>query len=228
MSQYGEVTLDTLTFTGSSETTGYANETMSLEVELKDTDTNPVENAPIYFHWLSGDFHGLDHEAFVYDNGSYAVTDSNGKATALLKVVNIGETIINASVNDPSELNSANETLTLIDNETEIYITNFKYQGSSWFTNINAVFDYVDAVFRDISNFDFFDLAISHIEIIDANQNTSNEAILFVKRGKYNDNSYLSDSDSSTLRTAIINKLNSESDITFNDVEVRSQRKEKI
>jgi len=228
MSQYGSATLSTLTFTGASETTGYVNEMMTLEVELKDTDTNPVENAPIYFHWLSGDFHGLDNEAFVYDNGSYAVTDANGKATALLKVVNIGETIINASVNDPSELNAANETLTLIDDETEIYVTNFKYLGDSWFTDINIVFDYMDALLRDIDNFDFFDLAISNIEIVDANQNTSNEAILFVKRGKYNNISYLSDTNSATLRTAIINKLNSDSDITFDDVEVRSQRKEKI
>jgi len=127
MSQYGEVTLNTLTFTGSSETSGLVNETMTLEVELKDTSNDPIENAPIYFHWISGDFHGLDNEAFVYDNGSYAVTDSNGKATALLKVVNIGETVINASVNNPSELNSSNETLTLTDDETEIYITNFKH-----------------------------------------------------------------------------------------------------
>lgn len=225
MSQYGQVILSSLEFTASSETSGIVNGIINLEVLLLDNQNNPVENAPIYFHWVSGDFHGLDREIFSYDNDLYALTDVDGKAKTQMKVVNTGKTVINAAVNEPVELISSTTTLTISDEETEIYITNFTYFGSAWQDNINGTFDYIDTVFRDIENFSFYDLAISHAEVVNSNLQTRNEAVLFIKRATYNGKSYLSDSESSSMRTAIISRLSSEINIGYSDIEIRSSRK---
>mgnify|MGYP000858070760 CR=1 FL=1 len=227
MSQYGSTTLSSLTFTVSSGTVGLVNGVISLEVLLLDINSDPVEGAPIYFHWVSGDYHGHDADIFFYDNGesNYATTGANGKATGQIKVVNVGSTLINATVNNPSELTSLTSSLTINDEETEVYVTGFEYQGSPWMTDIEATLYLLDDAMRDIVGLDFWDLALNHSEAIDANQQTRTAAILFMKRVTYNNIAYLSSADSSALRTAIITKLNSISDISFDDVEVRSSKK---
>lgn len=227
MSQYGSTTLLSLTFTPASETTGLVHGVIDLEVLLLDTDSQPVQGAPIYFHWVSGDFHGHDENIFLYDNGdsSYATTGADGKATAKMMVVNVGHTLIRASVNNPPELNSSTASLTISDEETEIYVTGFEYQGSAWMTDISAVLYILDEAMRDITGLDYWDLALNHSEAIDANQQSRTMAIMFMKRVTLNSSGYLSNADAANLRTSIITKLNSISNISFTDVEIRSSKK---
>ena len=77
---------------------------------------------------------------------------------------------------------------------------------------------------NDISEFVFGSLSINRTEARFSGGTTREQLLVFLKDVRYNGQVYLSDSVSSTLRTNIINKLNTVMDFTYTDVVIRTMR----
>jgi len=108
--------------------------------------------------------------------------------------------------------------------DTQVYVTGVLYQEDAYPSDPSAMFSLVDEAFRQISGLEYWELLINRSECRFANSTTREQLLLFMKDVVYNNTRFLSDSQSSSLRTAIINKLTSLPDIEFSDVEVRTTR----
>lgn len=108
--------------------------------------------------------------------------------------------------------------------DTQVYITGVLYQQDAYPSDPSSLFSLIDQAFRQISGLEYWELLINRSECRFSNSTTREQLLLFMKDVKYNGTSFLSDIQSSNMRTAIINKLNELSDITYNDVEIRTTR----
>jgi len=108
--------------------------------------------------------------------------------------------------------------------DTQIYVTGVLYQEDAYPIDPTSLFDLVDIAFREISGLGYWELLINRSESRFSNTTTREQLLIFMKDVVYNGDRYLTNSQSSGLRTAIINKLDSLSDITYADVEIRTSR----
>jgi anti-anti-sigma regulatory factor len=108
--------------------------------------------------------------------------------------------------------------------DTQVYITGVLYQQDAYPSDPSSLFSLIDQAFRQISGLEYWELLINRSECRFSNSTTREQLLLFMKDVKYNGTTFLSDIQSSNMRTAIINKLNELSDITYNDVEIRTTR----
>jgi hypothetical protein len=122
-----------------------------------------------------------------------------------------------------TEYGKCGECMTI--NDTQVYATGVLYQETAYPDSPDALFKIVDEKLREITEVTYFVLAINRAENRFSNSTTREQLLIFMKDVQYNSNSYLSDSDSASLRTAVINKLDTITDLTYNDVEIRTTRK---
>lgn len=108
--------------------------------------------------------------------------------------------------------------------DTQVYITGVLYQSDAYPDDATPLFNVVDDAFREIEDLEYRYLDINRSECRFSGGTTREQLLIFMKDVNYKNNDYLSDTDSSSLRMALVNKLNSLSDITFSDVEIRSTR----
>ena len=108
--------------------------------------------------------------------------------------------------------------------DTQIYITGVLYQENAFPDDSSILFGIVDGKFREISGLEFGFLSINRAENRFSAGSTREQLLIFMKDVIYNSSIYLSDTDSGNLRTALINKLDAITDLTYNDVEIRSTR----
>ena len=108
--------------------------------------------------------------------------------------------------------------------DTQIYVTGVLYQEDAYPSDPTALFTYIDEAFRQIPNLEFWELLINRSECRFSNSTTREQLLIFMKDVVYSGTRFLSDSQSDTLRNAIISKLDSLSDITYTDVEMRTTR----
>jgi len=112
----------------------------------------------------------------------------------------------------------------MITNDTQVYVTGVLYQQDAYPSDPSDMFKLIDGAFREISGLEFWILSINRSECRFANATTREQLLIFMKDVVYNSNAFLSDTQSSSLRTAIINKLDELSDIQYSDVEIRTTR----
>jgi hypothetical protein len=108
--------------------------------------------------------------------------------------------------------------------DTQIYVTGVLYQEDAYPSDPSALFSLIDEAFRQISGLEFWELLINRSECRFSNSTTREQLLIFMKDVVYSGTRFLSDAQSSSLRTAIIDKLDSLSDITYTDVEMRTTR----
>lgn len=108
--------------------------------------------------------------------------------------------------------------------QTDIYITGVLYQQDAYPTDPQPLFILIDNAFREISGLGYEYLDINRAENRLSNGTTREQLLIFMKEVKYNDESYLTDTSSSSVRTALINKLAELTDITYSDIEIRTKR----
>ena len=107
---------------------------------------------------------------------------------------------------------------------TQVYITGVLYQGDAFPDDATPLFNVVDDAFREIDTLEYQYLDINRSECRFSGGTTREQLLIFMKNVTYGGNSYLSDTESGNLRTAIVNALNGLSDVTYSDVEVRTTR----
>lgn len=130
-------------------------------------------------------------------------------------------------LDDPSsgypEFNLSQQDL---ESETAVYIRGVTLNASAWNSDVeNNVFAPVDLALRDISGLEYGDLNIYQSHNYTYLEQVSESMMIFFKKSLYNSVGYISDSDSATLRTSIINQLNSIDNLTYDDVELRVSRR---
>jgi len=108
--------------------------------------------------------------------------------------------------------------------DTQVYIKGVLYQQDAYPTDATDLFNLIDESFRQISGFKFNELLINRSECRFSNGTTREQLLIFFKDIMYTENSFLTDTQSTNLRNAIINKLDSLTDISYNDVEIRTSR----
>ena len=108
--------------------------------------------------------------------------------------------------------------------ETQIYITEVLYQSDAFPTDPKILFKMIDEQFRQITALEYQFLSINRSENRFSGGTTREQLLIFMKDIKYNGNAFLSDTNSASLRSDLISKLNSISDIAYNDVEIRTTR----
>ena len=108
--------------------------------------------------------------------------------------------------------------------DTQVYVTGVLYQEDAYPSDPSALFDFIDEAFRQISGLEFWELLINRSECRFSNSTTREQLLIFMKDVVYNGVKFLSDTQSSTLRTAIIDKLGSLDELSYSDVEIRTTR----
>ena len=106
--------------------------------------------------------------------------------------------------------------------ETQIYITGCLYQSSAYPDDPITLQALIADALNDISGLIFGSLSLNRTEARFSGGTTREQLLVFLKAVNYDNQVYLSDSVSSTLRTNIINKLNTITDFTYTDVEIRT------
>jgi hypothetical protein len=108
--------------------------------------------------------------------------------------------------------------------DTQVYVTGVLYQQSAYPSNIDLLVSLVDDAFRQILGLKYSELLVNRSECRFSNTTTREQLLLFLKDVSFNDVKFISDSQSTSMRTAIINKLNELSDIEYDNVEIRTTR----
>ena len=118
------------------------------------------------------------------------------------------------------------DDLTVItgNDEMQVYVTEVLYNSSAYPADPQPVFDLIDGAFREIDGLDYSFLSINRTEARFSGGSTREQLLIFMKNVTYNDLTFLTDTDSSTLRTNIKNKLDTLGAITYTDVEIRILR----
>lgn len=112
----------------------------------------------------------------------------------------------------------------MINDNTQVYITGITYNTQSFPDDPHVVFDVVYVKLCEIANLSFGSLYVNRAENRFSNGTVREQMLVFMKNVSYSGNAYLSDSQSSTVRTNIINKMNELTEISYIDVEVRTTR----
>jgi len=109
--------------------------------------------------------------------------------------------------------------------ETQLYVTGILYKGDAFPSDPKVLFGIIDnAIRNNITNLTYSSSCINRSENRFSNSTTREQLLFFIKDIVYAGNAYLSDTDSASLRTAMINVFNNITDLTYTDVEVRSTR----
>jgi hypothetical protein len=108
--------------------------------------------------------------------------------------------------------------------DTQVYVTGFLYQEDAYPSDPSSLFSLIDEKFREISGLEFWELLINRSECRFSNTTTREQLLIFMKNVVYNGIIFLSDLQSDSLRTAIINKLDTVTDITYTDVVIRTSK----
>lgn len=109
-------------------------------------------------------------------------------------------------------------------NDTQVYVTGVLYQSDAFPDDPSILFDLMDENFREISGLAFEYLSINRTEARFSGGTTREQLLIFMKNVTYNSDSYLSSTNSASLRTAINNKLDTVTDLTYVDTEIRTTR----
>ena len=104
---------------------------------------------------------------------------------------------------------------------TDMYVTGVLYNESAFPDSPNDLFSVVDAAFRTISILDYVSLNINRSETRFSNGTTREQLLIFMKDITYNGNTWLTLTDVTAFRNAIIAALNTVDSLTYDDVEVR-------
>ena len=110
-------------------------------------------------------------------------------------------------------------------NDTQIYVTGVLFNEDAFPSDPSVMFSTIDAKFREITSLTWSYLCINRAENRFANTTTREQLLIFMKNATYNGDAYLSDTNSASLRSDLISKLNSIVSITYVDVEIRTTRK---
>lgn len=108
--------------------------------------------------------------------------------------------------------------------DTQIYVTGVLYDMESFPDDPHIVFNKIHTKFSEISGLGYGKLAINRAENRFSNGTTREQMLIFMKDVTYSGNSYLTDAQSTSLRSDLISKLNSITEITYDDVEIRTTR----
>ena len=108
--------------------------------------------------------------------------------------------------------------------DTQAYVTGVLYNESAFPDDPSILFGIVDGAFREIADLEYQFCSINRAENRFSGGTTREQLLIFMKYITYDGNSYLSDTESGNLRTALINKLDAIDDLTYVDVEIRSSR----
>ena len=111
-------------------------------------------------------------------------------------------------------------------NEIEMYIRGVVYQGSTWTSFSEDIFELVDAKLSEINGLEWWEFSVNKTENwILSSESSREELLLIFKNIKYNSNDLFEEADVNFIRTTIINKLYELSDdLTFTDVEFRTNK----
>jgi len=112
--------------------------------------------------------------------------------------------------------------------DTEMYISGVTYQGSTWTNFAEDLFDLVDYKMREITCPDlwWWEHSVNKTENwVMSSDTVREELLLFYKDVKYDGTSLFDESTIGSVRTLVINTLQElSSDMTFNDVEIRTNK----
>jgi len=219
-SQWGSANYKSVTFTNNSQRIGVRSDLIDLEIKLLDTNDEGIENAPVYFYVDSGVNHSLYHA-----DGDYSLTDAQGIARCSVELKEEGLSNIIAQVDSPAEISSIPFEIQTVDEEVEIYIRGITFQTKHFVNDYNGFYSHLETIFKSIPNLSWQEMAFNQANIVDSGNNAYEQLVVFLKRASFNFKCYLTEEDAGTLRTAIINKLNADPDILYQDVELRTYRK---
>jgi hypothetical protein len=110
--------------------------------------------------------------------------------------------------------------------QTDVYITGVLYEQNAYPDNPNIVFDILDSAFRNIQGLYYENFGVNRSECRFSNSDTREQLLVFLKNVIVNGNKFLTDMQSTSLRSSLISALNSVIDISFTDVEIRTTREE--
>jgi len=108
--------------------------------------------------------------------------------------------------------------------QTDVYITGVLYNSDAYPDDPQSVFAPVDEAFRDIADLEWQFLNVNRAENRFSGGTTREQLLIFMKNVTVGGTSFLSDTQSTTLRNNLITALNTISSITFVDVEIRTTR----
>ena len=113
----------------------------------------------------------------------------------------------------------------MIENVTQIFITGILYNDEAFPSNPKELFNIIDEKIRNgIPLLTFKNSCINRSENRFSNSNVREQLMYFIQYAKYNNNEFLSDIDSETLRSQLITVFNNIDNVTYNDIEIRSSR----
>jgi hypothetical protein len=108
--------------------------------------------------------------------------------------------------------------------QNDLYITGVLYQGNAYPDSSVPVFEELDTNFRTISGLYYSNFCVNRSECRMSDSSTREQLLIFLKGVTLNGSSFLTDAQSDSLRTSIMQVLNTTSDITYFDVEMRTSR----
>lgn len=191
-------------------------DTLTLEVTVIDSIGEGVDSAPVYFSIIDG-----QEQNIIPTDGVYSLTDNQGKATAGIQLLREGYTKIQIQVDD---LISTYE-ISCVTEETEIYIRGVSFQTQYFINNPDIFFDHLNTLFGSITGFSWTELGVTQASISDSVGQFSEQLLVFFKGGRYNDQSYMSLETIEALRSELVARLNTDTDIRYKDVELRTYRR---
>lgn len=112
----------------------------------------------------------------------------------------------------------------MVVDDTQVYINGVLYQSEAFPSDPKILFNIIDEKLRELTSLEYQFLSINRAENRFSNETTREQLMIFMKDVKYNSNVFLSDSESSSLRTDLINKINTISEFSYDDVEIRITR----
>jgi len=115
------------------------------------------------------------------------------------------------------------ENRMLVD-DTQIYVTGVLYQQSAYPSDVTQLLYLIDDALAQISELKYSEVLINRSECRFSNSTTREQLLVFLKDVSFNDIKFLSDSQSTSLRVALISQLNQLSDLEYDSVEIRTTR----
>jgi hypothetical protein len=108
--------------------------------------------------------------------------------------------------------------------QTDLYITGALYQQSAYPDSSVTVFNELDEAFRAIDGVKYQNFCVNRSECKFSDSSTREQLLIFLKGLTLNDSSFLTDTQSTNLRTSFIDVLNQLIDLTYDDVQIRTSR----
>ena len=106
--------------------------------------------------------------------------------------------------------------------ETQCYIIGGLYNSDAYPDDPTDLYNDINSKLGEVSGLSYTQLSINRSENRFSGGSTREQLLVFLKDVTYNNDTYLNDSNSSTLRTNIISKLDEMTNFTYTDVEIRS------